>query len=243
MSDEIPLTPEARAERYQAQTDAQYRALGKFVQNFENAVEAVRRFVFFMLTSGHCGHVSEFAEGRWTGRQPRTPQENMHLIRRQQRIADIVLASMTAQPLLDAMRFIIVEITNFDNQEDVETRKEGETARDIAKQLHAELSEMIRLRNDILHGTWHIGWANPADQDFSKMNGYKIKPSKAGWDQAKLPETAEQLEEVAARCSELSQIAFRLMCCFYPVRLSVRKNFVKVDGRWLEPSKETANKL
>jgi hypothetical protein len=202
--------PESREATYKAQTAEQFEAIGRFVQAFELMVDATRMASYSILSQG----------------DPKRGQ-----------LVNVVLfhQSMTAKPHFDIMRGLYgVLIQEYPTL----LQDDKETINAVLKFCANEHEKLTNLRNDLLHGTWHIGWASPDQQDFSEMLVHKAKVWTSGYKFADLPKTAAELFALAKRCDDLTTLLYRLYGAVLPVVMSgqpsrVRFNVRKADDRWL----------
>lgn len=171
MSDE--WNQETRDQRYDRQTRWQFEALGRFVQAFELMIDAIRTNCV-LLASG-------------------TPK--------QQRLINIAFhhTSMGADALFAIMRAMFAEIV-IDLDYGVPA-KERDVVLSILQQMAKQFISIRDIRNELLHGTWQIGWSNPSDDDFSDMNVFKYKATSKGFQASdKPPRNAEALDAETLKC-------------------------------------------
>ena len=179
MGDEI----ESRDQKYNRQTGEQFETLGRYVQAFEQMIAAVR-FVLLQLTTRGAGPAGVKHQG----------------------LLNIVFhhQAMTAQPLFDILRAIIGEIIN-DKDYRVSASERG-TIILILTQVAGDYSDVVRQRNDLIHGTWYIGWASSSQTDFSDMAVAKFKATKTGLGSASTPKNASELRSIIAECDRLGHL-------------------------------------
>lgn len=201
-----------REERFRAQTTEQYAALGRFVQAFEQMVDAYRSAIMFMMNGPHPG-------------QQLTRALIYHPV-------------MTAKPLFEVMRAQFgVHLDHMGSQLDGEERRVVEGALGY---LAAECSDLFSLRNILVHGTWFIGWASADQQDFSEMEVVKFNIKPSGARLAKTPKSAKELDALTARCVAAQQLVQRMWTCFIsPGGPRVRRNIRQEGKVWLaEPPQD-----
>jgi len=215
VSHDLTLTPEdiAQEEAYQKQlrlreqaTKEQFEMLGRFVQAFELMVDAVRAGCLF-LTS-------------WNGKQ----QQLMNIVFHHR--------SMTADPLFDIFRGMIMQIIS---DSDSNIKDDDKTvASDVLGQLHNRYRLLTQHRNDMLHGTWHIGWYAQADKEFQSilMHKGKVAPS-VGIQFSQPAKSIGDISTKIADCEELEDMIRRLWLSFISRdTVSIAKQFKKIGDRW-----------
>lgn len=184
----IGLIDERQA-RYLAQTTEQYASLGRFVQAFEQMVDAAR---------AGCVHLF--------------PVSGPFQV--QQRMLHLLLSSpgMTAKPVFDALKAFLGELMS--EMGDAIPADERKVIGDVLSYIDGEVQHLMQARNALLHGTWYIGWANEADQDFSEFLVHKWKASSRGLESHDLPKTAMELDALSARCDALTELVRRVWVAF-----------------------------
>jgi hypothetical protein len=202
------MPDETHDKKYSRQTGEQFEALGRFVQEFEQLVDAVRTTSMHLLSSN-------------------SPK--------QQQLVNVVLfhKSLTAQPLFEIMRGLYaVFIKEFPERVSAD---DLEVINAVMRYCATEFSKLAQVRNDLLHGTWFIGWANEKQEDFSELQVHKFRVTKEGYEPAELPKSATELSQLTNRCQELGKLIWRIFAAFYnPTgRSSVAANVRLENGRWL----------
>jgi hypothetical protein len=201
-----------RDEKFRAQTSEQFEALGRFVGSFALLVDAVRTASYFFLSRGDPKHGQ---------------------------LVNVVLfhQSMTANPLFEIMRglyaMLIVEYPDRFKPEEVVV------INSVLLYCAREYGKLANLRNDLLHGTWHIGWASPDQQDFSTMHVQKFRVGKTGYKLADgLPQSAEELRALAKRCDDLTLLLNRVYGSVLGAYMAAKESRVRFNvrqekDRWL----------
>jgi hypothetical protein len=113
---------------YEKNTRAQYEALGRFVEAFENMVGEVREANIDLLSN--------------TGQRGYLVQIAFHH------------QSLTAKPLFEIMRAIIAEVVSRRAHSEYENR---EIFSEILGYIEGAYEDLANMRNTLLHGTWFIG--------------------------------------------------------------------------------------
>ena len=195
---------ESREQKFDRQTKESFEHLGRFVQGFEFMVSSIRNGIL-NLTSKGTHH---------------------------QRLMLIILShgSLTAGPLVDIYRSLLAEIVN-----DPQYKIDDETrllTLDILSETDHEYRSLVTSRNDLLHGTWFIGWASGADNDFSGLSVSKFKASTKGFAVAPTPKNIGELNVLIKRCKQLRDNMISLDMCFtIPEHHSVKSVFAKVEKK------------
>jgi hypothetical protein len=195
----------------------QFEALGRFVQAFEHLVDEVRTGCVFFVAAG--------------GADPA-----------QRHRAGIAFHhhSLTAVPLLEILRALVGDYM-LEAARKVE-RGDREVVRAVLSQIAGEYQDLSRKRNDIVHGTWFIGWAEPARESEGEMVSMKFGLTPDGLTPKKLPESATAMHALVAACDRLREEikAVRQSLLLYhhqPMRPRSRFSFVphpkgQKGGRW-----------
>lgn len=136
---------------------------------------------------------------------------------------------MTAQPLFDVMRAMYAEFVS--HPENKVEANEAAALRGVLKQISAEYEAVVEARNNLVHGTWYIGWALlDADKEFSVV---KRKATTKGLARAKTPSTIAELNALTERCKEL-RFSVALLSgnfqLFDPPRIT--QVFQRQKGKW-----------
>jgi len=172
------MTPEERTEKFKSQTDRLYAGLGRFVVNFEELVAAMRQVI-----SMHVGNVP----GPY------------HI--RQQQVAHIFTADLTADPLARTFRSILMlAFKSYEHQEQLPA------AEKLLSNLCSRIDNINKKRNTFLHGTWHINYASEDQQDFSLAKGFKATNTAKGLRLDHLEHSAESFLEAAQECIVLRDL-------------------------------------
>lgn len=173
---------ESKEERRQRQTKEQFEALGRYVQAFEAMVHELREGISWLTPTRDAGN---------------------YIVR-----AITNHRVMTAQPLLDIYRIVSVVVL----QSEACTLNDAEkgTAALILDNIFKRAKTAIEGRNEIIHGTWHIGWqssGHDADEDYI----FTLKGAVTGKSlEYRSPiRSAVQLNEQTVKCEQLVDLLFR----------------------------------
>lgn len=148
-----------------------------------------------------------------------------------QALVQSAVAELTADPI--AKIFLASHATAIRQSALEESEKAAgeKILADICKQVRA----MITTRNEVVHGTWFIGWAAETDTDFSVADGHKPVNTKAGVEHRDISRNREQFDELIDECRRLVDLVNRVGHVVLSGR-SFSKNFITVDKKvTLEP--------
>ena len=166
------IDPTPRSPEYEKNTNEQYASLGRFIEAFEAMVEKVRNNCIEILARG-------------------LQHEDLVTIA-------LHHGALTAKPLFDIWRAL--------NAESFIQKKTPIRDRDdynaIIKQVAAEYEGLTTLRNNMLHGTWFVGYVGSEDPDAAEFYIRKAIASKDGLGFLTLPKTAAELQKHSNRCGE-----------------------------------------
>jgi hypothetical protein len=171
----LPMPP-TNESNYEKNTKEQYEALGRFVEAFELMVNEVREVCIERICTGVGS------------------SEREHLVE-----ISFHHQAMTAKPLYDIMRAIIAELVNKPT-----SRHHADNAKikALLGHIEGEYNHLYNKRNELLHGTWLIGYVSADDPDASEFLIRKYKTSADGLVAAKeLPKNAPELLTLRDRCA------------------------------------------
>lgn len=191
---------ETRDEKFKRQTQEQFEALGRFVQDFELMVEAVRFGGAGLLSAG--------------------------------RLANIVFhhSALTAAPLFEIFRAMVIEALA-ESDRDVPAR-EQDVANAVLTSIADQYNHLVARRNELLHGTWHIGWASPDQEDFSKIPAMKLKVTKAGLRSVDMPRDIDELRALSSQCKRLNKMIYAVYFCVLHGENAFSRKFQKDGSDW-----------
>lgn len=196
------MSPEERQQRHDEQTKEIYAGLGEFVASFELMVFWGLRTPLIQLWSNNS--------------------------RELQQLVQPAVADLTADPILkiyQATYSTAIQQSRLIPEE----KAEGER---ILVDVCKDVRELIQTRNEIIHGTWFIGWASSEDTDFSVASGVKPTNTKNGVEHRKISRTradfdkhideCHRLQELLARIAGVVQMGFRFSTNFCWLNKKVR---------------------
>ncbi|MCH7821787.1 MAG: hypothetical protein IIA07_07195 [Proteobacteria bacterium] len=134
-----------------------------------------------------------------------------------QDIVHILLADYTAEPMRVMLQSLIGHMrpTNADEEA-------------IVKNLLDRHQKLISRRNDVIHGTWVIGYGNDQTTDWGTALGLKFSKNKKGANVKEFQYRVEDFEELRDEANALGQAFSRLSGCFTGGN-AVEKNFDVAD--------------
>lgn len=91
---------------------------------------------------------------------------------------------------------------------DEEERKAAQT---ILEKICTRFADITKTRNDIVHGTWFIGWSSPFDVDFSTADGIKPKNTKTGVVHSDISRKVEDFHQLIDECREVADLIHRML--------------------------------
>lgn len=201
---------------YDKNTKAQYEALGRFVEAFENLVDTFRYSCLKIL-------------GR----------DEDH-----ETLVNILLhhSALTAKPLFEIMRALIIDFLR--QRPDSTSIKERDSVAGVLNAIATECQFLWETRNSLLHGTWKVGYLSWDDPSATKFVLDKYRATKTGLRrESGLPEDAFGLLSLADRCSKVSNwIAILVDCLPLPALNSPEKfseTFKYQNGSWFLTYRET----
>jgi hypothetical protein len=183
----LPMPPTSD-EELNRNTTEQYAALGRFVEAFEMMVNEVREIC-----------IERICEGVGTNERQQLIEIAFHN------------QAMSAKPLFDIMRTIIAEIVSKPSSPHY---ADHPAFKKILGCVETEYSHLYSKRNELLHGTWLIGYVSWDDPHAKEFVVRRYKTSADGLARAQLPKNATQLLDLVTRCDDarmwLSHIDFCL---------------------------------
>ena len=187
------MNEEQRKRRWKRDTDELYRAIGEFLVKFEHVSFEIQRGLMFLL-------------------------EGVGL--RDQRVSQILLSGMTAEPL----RTLYVSLI-------AHTHTLTKIERKIIDNAVTRFQKLIEERNDMVHSTWFIGYGNEQTVDFSEARGHKFHKNKNGWAMKSFGKKAEDFRILSQEAESLANIFRGLGACL-AIGQPIEKIFlVSADGR------------
>jgi len=201
-----PPENETREEKYQRQTSESFALIGRFVQSFEQMVHRTRIGSVMLLSKSP------------------THQQLLNRVFHSE--------ALSAVPLWDIFRNLVTAIvTEFMPKLSDDERT---ATLQILRQMDGEYKELAKRRNQLVHGTWLIGWASAQDTDFSHMGVVKMKWKATGELQSSPLKDADELKSITADCDRLAGEVQTLWMLFQLTDgPRVLQNFTKSEKRWV----------
>jgi hypothetical protein len=199
--------PPTGYDAYNANTKAQYEALGRFVEAFEAMVNETRSASISILS-----HASTHAN-----------------------LLDIVFhhSALSAKPLFEIMRALVAE---FLKQPGLNVAiKDRDTFLGVMSDIATEYFHLAQTRNNLLHGTWYVGFITYDAPNADTFILNKYKPTKTGLSKEEgLPTDAFELLELADRCRKARNwIGFVQSCLPLSNQHDIiAETFQSMNGRW-----------
>ncbi|MBU0589927.1 MAG: hypothetical protein KJ852_12990 [Gammaproteobacteria bacterium] len=181
------MEPTERQAIYELQTGQLYDAIGKCSVKFEHVCFGMHQGITLLLGMNGL---------------------------RNQRLARVLLAELTAYPLKSILQAMIAEIVSLPPDE-----------KSISDKIFVRVQKLIERRNEIIHSTWFVGWAHPDDTDFSRVSGHKWARGKQGADRKSANYTREDFDAFAVECDLVAALVNRLWVCIMDSN-KLTKNFV-----------------
>jgi hypothetical protein len=194
-------------------TKEQYEALGRFIVAFEEMVNDVRELCTFIL-GGFDLNLQKFVS------------------------VALHHQSLTAKPLLEILRALIAEVLQVETER--EKYKMDDESRSIIigvlGPINNEYNHLTNLRNELVHGTWFVGFGGARDRESKEFFVRKLRAKASGLIQSELPKTASQLNALTQRCQNVHFWMLSLTTAFLvdDGGESVKTNFWynKEQGKW-----------
>jgi hypothetical protein len=106
-------------------------------------------------------------------------------------------AELTADPLARAWRSVMAESTDL-----------TEDDRKVLSGIQAEITDLIKLRNDWSHGTWFVGYGTEAEWSRALLHRFKNSKGLVTPSDLEVLPTAEYITDVASHTAFITQAIF-----------------------------------
>lgn len=116
-------------------------------------------------------------------------------------------AELTAGPLRSVMLSTCSKAIEL--RADYDETERG-IAHGILRSICARFATLTEQRNEIVHGTWFIGWASPDQTDFGMASGYKPKNTKEGVLHTDISREVADFDVLIDECNYLSEMISRM---------------------------------
>lgn len=176
--------PETNEEAYATNTKEQYEELGRFVEAFELMVNEVRETCIDLLSK----------DG-----------DHRDLVR----IA-FHHQSLSAKPSIEIMRTIVTEVVS--NPSSFH-HGDKEIFVEVLGKIQGAYEHLSNMRNNLLHGTWFVGFVSEDDPNAETFYLRKYTASAGGFKEIRLPKAAKELRRLRDNCDIVrSWIGVLLFC-------------------------------
>lgn len=218
----LPM-PDTDEDAYAKNTKEQYEALGRFVEAFEEMIEEIRGI--------SVGCIRRFVAKVETIKPDNLSWEEWQddLIRKML-LVEIPFhhTGASAKPLFDTMKALIAEVVNAPRSP---YYAERETYKSLVAHIEKEFGSLSWKRNDLLHGTWRVGYVGDDDPHASTFDVRRYKLTGDGVKRAPMPKNASELLKLRDRCEATRNWLAHLDWCFRsPCPLST--HFKTVGAEW-----------
>ncbi|MDR3468931.1 MAG: hypothetical protein P4M07_23640 [Xanthobacteraceae bacterium] len=212
---DLPL-PRTNPEELEKNVKRQYEALGRFVEAFELMIDEVRGACIDRIWDAV---TSDAASDYGADRSYR--KGLIEISFHQQ--------NMTAKPLWDTMRAIIAEIVG---REGSPHHADYNRFKSLLGFMEKEYSFLFWKRNELLHGTWLIGYASNEDPHAEKFRIRKFKTTADGLQVVEqLPQDVSELSSLTIRCDRMRSWIAEVDWCLRKTK--PLSDFFKLEGkRW-----------
>jgi hypothetical protein len=187
------------ADAYEKNTKKQYEALGRFVEAFEMMVHVARVSCIDMLAIG--------------------------LTRRRKDLIAVPLyhQAFSAKPLFETFRSVFMEIISDDKFQKRHNLTEGDVKKfsGVLAAISGDYMDLANHRNNLLHGTWFVGYKSVHDPHSETFHVSKFTTSGSGLKRLPLPSTAPELDALRNRCEETRTWIEVVHGCLPPARASL----------------------
>ncbi len=116
-----------------------------------------------------------------------------------QQLSNIMLAELTAYPTKSIFESMLAEIIKLSNKD-----------RQIVKGILKRVQSLIDTRNDIIHSTWFVGWANPEATSFDEVSGHKLTRGKHGAGVKGFKYQSSDFDRLSDECELVNELVMRL---------------------------------
>jgi integrase len=117
-------------------------------------------------------------------------------------VSAVLLAEHTARPLKTILQSLIGEVVILDDHD-----------RKILREIFKEVDSAIETRNDMLHRTWFVGWAEEGQSNFNTAESQKFVRGKSGASYSPKDFTAAEIRALSESCELINKKIQRLWSC------------------------------
>lgn len=127
-----------------------------------------------------------------------------------QSLAQPAFAEMTAAPLRSTYLASFSADIKHCNLDEIEKTLGQKILQNVCKRIQ----DITSVRNELVHGTWFIGWSSAdteQDIDYSKGFGFKPKNCTTGTTHKIISRTREEFDALSDKCLILAELADRIL--------------------------------
>lgn len=183
----------------------QFETLGRYVQDFEFMIHAVR--------SGCIGTVANGSKGKF---------EYIQIAFNHSAMSANTLYEIYRAYIATALRGHLSHLPE----------KDKDALRSIMKDISKDFPKAVKNRNNLLHGTWYIGYGDGVSEPSPEVPVLKFKVTKGGIQSAPKLSDIEALRALSSECRRLTQIFFLLTAVLGNLGPPT-KFFKHEEGRWV----------
>ncbi len=203
-----------RPEEYRKNTQEQYAAVGRFVEAFEAMVHETRSGAHSLMLHGY---IVKFSLALQITNLVGIPLYHQ---------------SLTAKPLFEIFRAVLMEKSSYPEYKAALkiTDAQINIFRGALSAISREYEYLANKRNELLHGTWSIGYVSAEDPHAAKFQVDKYKTTGSGMSKLELPTIATELDALSKRCGETRIWLATVHGCVPPtkVNLQIEKCFKQI---------------
>jgi hypothetical protein len=205
-------------EEYEKNTQEQYAALGRFVEAFERMVHEARDGANSLMLHGY--HLD-----------PLTALQISTLIS-----IPLYHQALAAKPIFEIFRALLMEkITDPSYRKTYNITDEHVVIFGGALgAISGEYEFLANKRNELLHGTWFIGFTDETNPHAAQFQVNKYKTTGSGMSKLELPKTAPELDALSERCDEALTWIAAVQGCVPPTKaqLKIEECFRRSRKTW-----------
>jgi hypothetical protein len=105
----------------------------------------------------------------------------------------------------------------------------------VLREIDGEYSDLVNMRNNLLHGTWFIGFVDADNPEAAKFFVNKFTASATGLKLVDLPVSAKELDSLTARCNRTRTWIGMVEACFVFSKsgLKFKEHFRHRGKQWM----------
>jgi hypothetical protein len=198
----LPMPP-TNEEAYAKNTKEQYEELGRFIEMYELMVNEARESAVDLIIKNY-------------GQRDLLKIAFHH-------------QSMTAKPLIEIFRATVTEVVK-----DKKHSRHSESASiaDILSKIQRAFENLANMRNNLLHGTWFVGYVSEDDPNAETFHLRKYTTNAEGFVELPLPKKADELRRLRTDCDMVRTWIGVLLFCLVDQNTKIADYFEQRDGTW-----------